>query len=420
MDSSRKSVKIVSVPASSAAKKQQEKLNRDTDNKQFNATPNSNSNSNQKPWGKLTSLTMDQENINLIKDSYTIGRKEDNDVVIKDSRLSAKHCKIFRDESGNFFVEDLSTYGTYIEDQKIGKQFIKKIESGDKIFLINFQKAGKGGAIGYVFSGVQKNENPLKHKRDAETEEIKETKKQNEKLKKLHDSLQEEMMCSICMDYLYQCVTVIPCLHNFCAACLSEWLENSKQCPQCREVMVEVKKNAAINNMTQKFLDNCPEKKRSPKEYQMMDKKNKIKQDRLVISDLHRNRDSSTLSSISNIFREIPLFFCPPLLNFRSLDFLSINSGPQTQMNITINRRETTTVQPPQQRFSFLSHLEAFPNSLNNLCWDPLAPMSHVLFENPFRSEPEEGFIRLSDNTEEEHESPEQSYDGESFDDDDY
>mmetsp|Transcript_23903 Transcript_23903/g.20869 ORF Transcript_23903/g.20869 Transcript_23903/m.20869 type:complete len:180 (+) Transcript_23903:533-1072(+) len=92
---------------------------------------------------------------------------------------------------------------------------------------------------------------------------------------KLADDLGEEMQCSVCIDYIYQCVTVVPCLHNFCAACYCDWTKKSNMCPSCRDEVTDVKKNPTINNIIDKFLQAHPEKKRSKEEYEEMDRVSK-------------------------------------------------------------------------------------------------------------------------------------------------
>ena len=40
-------------------------------------------------------------------DTFTIGRAEDNDMVIQDPRVSAHHLILKRSQSGNFIINDL-------------------------------------------------------------------------------------------------------------------------------------------------------------------------------------------------------------------------------------------------------------------------------------------------------------------------
>lgn len=55
------------------------------------------------------------------KDSISVGRKPDNDVVIDNPAISGHHCKISK-QGGTCFVEDLeSTNGTFVNEKRIKK-----------------------------------------------------------------------------------------------------------------------------------------------------------------------------------------------------------------------------------------------------------------------------------------------------------
>ena len=97
----------------------------------------------QKSWGKLTSLNPKFENINLIKESSNIGRQSNNDFQISDIRLSSLHCRIYKDNENNFWIEDFSSNGTFVENKIIGKGNKQKIISGDKIYLLHPMKVDK-------------------------------------------------------------------------------------------------------------------------------------------------------------------------------------------------------------------------------------------------------------------------------------
>ena len=104
--------------------------------------------------------------------------------------------------------------------------------------------------------------------------------KQHEgKSAKLKDEIGEEVECSICIDYIYKCVTAWPCLHNFCAACFSDLMQKSKLCPVCQEEIWAVKRNPIMTNIIERFLDNYPKKRRPKEEYEAMDRKDLIKQE---------------------------------------------------------------------------------------------------------------------------------------------
>jgi len=55
------------------------------------------------------------------KDSLTVGRKEDNDIVVDNPAISGHHCRISV-QGGTYFVEDLdSTNGTFVNEKRIKK-----------------------------------------------------------------------------------------------------------------------------------------------------------------------------------------------------------------------------------------------------------------------------------------------------------
>jgi hypothetical protein len=53
----------------------------------------------------------------------------------------------------------------------------------------------------------------------------------------------EAITCGICFGLLYKCVTVVPCMHNFCGPCMREW-SNARErapCPQCRGAATHIR-----------------------------------------------------------------------------------------------------------------------------------------------------------------------------------
>ena len=70
--------------------------------------------------------------IPLDKEATTIGRKEENDIVIDNQAVSGHHAKIVQ-EGGSFFIEDLSSLnGTFVNGYKITRCELFK---GDTILV---------------------------------------------------------------------------------------------------------------------------------------------------------------------------------------------------------------------------------------------------------------------------------------------
>ncbi|KAM9858708.1 E3 ubiquitin-protein ligase CHFR isoform 2-T4 [Aulostomus maculatus] len=95
------------------------------------------------------------------------------------------------------------------------------------------------------------------------------------------DKMEESLTCIICQDLLYDCVSLQPCMHTFCAACYSGWMERSSLCPTCRCPVERIRKNHMLNNLVEAYLIQHPDKCRSEEDLKSMDRRNKISQDML-------------------------------------------------------------------------------------------------------------------------------------------
>uniref|UniRef100_A0A8C0ZXY3 E3 ubiquitin-protein ligase CHFR n=1 Tax=Castor canadensis TaxID=51338 RepID=A0A8C0ZXY3_CASCN len=95
------------------------------------------------------------------------------------------------------------------------------------------------------------------------------------------DKMEETLTCIICQDLLHDCVSLQPCMHTFCAACYSGWMERSSLCPTCRCPVERICKNHILNNLVEAYLIQHPDKSRSEEDVRNMDARNKITQDML-------------------------------------------------------------------------------------------------------------------------------------------
>ncbi len=66
-----------------------------------------------------------------LEGSVTIGRKNENDIVLKDPYISGRHARLILDE-GTFFLEDLdSANGSYLNGDRI--MDVVRLKNGDRI-----------------------------------------------------------------------------------------------------------------------------------------------------------------------------------------------------------------------------------------------------------------------------------------------
>ncbi|KAK3301948.1 uncharacterized protein B0T15DRAFT_541541 [Chaetomium strumarium] len=107
----------------------------------------------------------------------------------------------------------------------------------------------------------------------------------------LAPNLEAELTCSICTDLLYQPLTLLDCLHTFCAACLKEWFHFQAEraesapgpppppgqavftCPSCRYPVRDTKHDARVVSLVEVFLALNPGKGKSEDEKRDMDRR---------------------------------------------------------------------------------------------------------------------------------------------------
>lgn len=199
---------------------------------------------------------MDSKRFNqyeCFESEITIGRNATNRLPIDDKRLSGTHCKLeFNESEKQVYLHDLSTNGTYIFDTKVGKNGKKKLDSGDLVYVLHKSKVSSAEVLGFIvkfsFSSgptaaeqklniekqqqetdriraIQKEEETARFKEltDAHEEEKRKIQDQLNNFKTQDDKISEELECVICMDFIYSCVTLQPCLHNLCSACFYDW-----------------------------------------------------------------------------------------------------------------------------------------------------------------------------------------------------
>lgn len=89
-------------------------------------------------------------------------------------------------------------------------------------------------------------------------------------------SIADGLTCTICMEIFHNCVSVLPCVHKFCAGCICRWLKKSKTCPCCRVRMNGWVRDRSINSMVDAFLASYPERRRNENDLAVLDRDDTI------------------------------------------------------------------------------------------------------------------------------------------------
>ncbi|XP_004345239.1 hypothetical protein CAOG_06490 [Capsaspora owczarzaki ATCC 30864] len=257
------------------------------------AAASSSSSSAAAAWGELEPINANTSAITLSKATVVIGRSDECDAIITNTKkLSGKHCTLMLKDSSAFIV-DTSTNGVLVNGSRIVKGEETKLNAGDSIVIV--KDPVEDNQFGYYFKDllappplpaaqtqVDENEEaaaiPSKRRAEDADDEAAEAKTNK---KPRTDDMEQNLQCGICMEILHDCVSVVPCLHDFCGACYSDWMEKKSDCPTCRAKVTSISRNHRIKNLCESFLAEHPEKRRPDDEIAEMNARNKITSDML-------------------------------------------------------------------------------------------------------------------------------------------
>uniref|UniRef100_A0A4W5MLE2 E3 ubiquitin-protein ligase CHFR n=1 Tax=Hucho hucho TaxID=62062 RepID=A0A4W5MLE2_9TELE len=256
--------------------------------------------------------------------------------------VSGDHCKIVQDESsGLVWLEDMSTNGTVINMSKLVKKQIHMLQNGDVIYFVYRKNEPELSMIFPILIGVFHSQALEEPQPSTSSYHLLHTFSRSSAASLLHssasgrlsicfspfpsldknydfglphtssievvgpgpakgtlirdllgkaamtvegattDKMEESLTCIICQDLLHDCVSLQPCMHTFCAACYSGWMERSSLCPTCRCPVERIRKNHILNNLVEAYLIQNPEKCRGEEDLKSMDSHNKITRDML-------------------------------------------------------------------------------------------------------------------------------------------
>ena len=124
----------------------------------------------------------------------------------------------------------------------------------------------------------------MEKRKNEDTSPEKKLKTSTEKASDMDEKFADTIKCQICMEIIFQPVSLYPCLHNFCGGCFSDWNKRSNDCPSCRAIVTEVKKNHMVFSLIDMYLAKNPSAKRPQAELDELDQLNQFKQDRVVLA----------------------------------------------------------------------------------------------------------------------------------------
>jgi len=89
-----------------------------------------------KRWGLAISTNPKYETVELVESEIVFGRGGDCQIRVCHPAISGQHCRISRQSNGVVFVKDLSTNGTFVNGEKVGKSHRILITNGTEVALI--------------------------------------------------------------------------------------------------------------------------------------------------------------------------------------------------------------------------------------------------------------------------------------------
>ncbi|KAK2948469.1 putative E3 ubiquitin-protein ligase CHFR [Blattamonas nauphoetae] len=197
---------------------------------------------------------------------------------------SAQHLIIERISLGRFRLTDSSTNGTWVNGEKITRGESRFLKKGDTFSLQKKKQKTVDEStpfpVTFVFmtDEVDSSLPVLSQTSTINTTNADDDEKSEDKT----DHMKSELTCNICQEIMYNCVSVVPCLHSFCAPCLSGWLEqDNDSCPVCRKSMSYPVRNHKVRALIDAYLQSHPNEKRDPDEIADMEKTNTLTEDKL-------------------------------------------------------------------------------------------------------------------------------------------
>ncbi|CAL8068935.1 unnamed protein product [Calicophoron daubneyi] len=233
-----------------------------------------------RPWATLQA-TYSNTVLNIGSDVVTIGSDPDCNVVFSNESVSPTHCILMRDPDGQIWLSDMSERGTVVNDNTVREDTVK-LCSGDTFYVFT-DKDSPSDNLGFA---VELTDIPLESSPtsppDSECKIPQNSSSEAERpsrslfLDTDDPSIEACLTCVICGSIYYKCCSVQPCLHNFCTVCWLQWREVNNICPTCRANVTSFANNHQLGTLVDLYLQKHPDKDRSKKEKEEIDKEIEI------------------------------------------------------------------------------------------------------------------------------------------------
>mmetsp|Transcript_23446 Transcript_23446/g.65664 ORF Transcript_23446/g.65664 Transcript_23446/m.65664 type:complete len:373 (+) Transcript_23446:86-1204(+) len=221
------------------------------------------------------------------------GRDIANGIVLEDSRVSLFHftVRVRVGRSGCVALDllDLSSNGTWVNGRRAGRNNPMTLAVGDLILLLPASHVGRTAEIGYMLvhdargaqccgsqrlasaglspAGLEDLKSfPVKVDPGAPGAAPAQLSKAPACGAQVPRALEHDLRCGICADPFHQCLTLVPCGHNFCTCCLLRWRRVSHTCPECRAPVQQAVHNFSVDRIVESFLRAHPDAARAPEE----------------------------------------------------------------------------------------------------------------------------------------------------------
>lgn len=242
------------------------------------------------PWSQLLALSLVEETDPPV---LTVGRHRDCNIQLADPRVSLRHFEVSArrargkdvavlgsgassttDWAYECVLHDSSSNGTTVNGRVVGKGNTERLRTGDEICVLPANRVGREKMIAFVFRNTAELLSATPELMPVEEEPSVPPTPQRAEAQALE--LEDLVVCPICMQVIYKCVAVIPCFHNFCTTCCSDWMQRKDDCPVCRMPISALMKNHPMEAVIEAYLEAHTDRRRSPEELQDMDDRDEL------------------------------------------------------------------------------------------------------------------------------------------------